>query len=87
MEGILLQNLRSIVAFPIWLFNANNYGNTAISNKALNPGLPAEFYTKAAVVSPLVKLKFDSTLVRVFIALEGIVRLFLWIALLWLFSP
>lgn len=87
VDGILLQNFRSILAFPIWLFNANNYGNTALNNKVLNPGLPAEFYTKAAVVSPLVKLQFDSTLLKVFIVLQGIVLLALWVALLWLFLP
>ncbi|KAK5653205.1 hypothetical protein OQA88_9103 [Cercophora sp. LCS_1] len=87
VDGILLQNFRSILAFPIWLFNANNYGNTALDFKALNPGLPPEFYTTAAVVAPLVKLKFDPTLVTVFISLEGTVLLALWVALLWLFLP
>jgi hypothetical protein len=87
IDGILLQNFRSVLAFPIWLFNANNYGNTALDNTVLNPGLPTEFYTKAAVVSPLVKLHFDPTLLRVFIALEGVVLLALWAALPWLFSP
>lgn len=86
-DGILLQNFRSILAFPIWLFNANNYGNTALNNSELNVGLPPEFYTRAAVVSPLVKLQFDSTLLKVFIVLEGIVLLTLWAALLWLFAP
>ncbi|KAK0627904.1 hypothetical protein B0T14DRAFT_422946 [Immersiella caudata] len=86
-DGILLQNFRGILAFPIWLFNANNYGNTALNNSELNVGLPPEFYTKAAVVSPLVKLHFDSTLLKVFIVLEGIVVLTLWVALFWLFAP
>jgi len=86
-DGILLQNFRSILAFPIWLFNANNYGNTALNKAELNVGLPTEFYTGAAVVSPLVKLHFDSTLLKVFIVLEGVVLLTLWVALLWLFPP
>lgn len=87
IDGILLQTLRSVLVFPIWLFNANNHGNTALTNKILNPDLPAEFYTTAAVVSPLVKLQFDSTFLRVFIVLQGIVLVALWIALLWLFPP
>ncbi|KAK4445479.1 hypothetical protein QBC34DRAFT_472396 [Podospora aff. communis PSN243] len=86
-EGILLQNFRSILAFPIWLFNANNYGNPELNGKVLNPGLPPEFYTEAAVVSPLVKLHFDGTLLKVFIVLEGIVLLTLWAGILLLFAP
>jgi len=87
IDGILLQNFRSILVFPIWLFNANNQGNLALAHKILTPGLPAEFYTKAGVVSSLVKLQFDPTFLKVFIILEGIVLLSLWIALLWLFPP
>lgn len=85
IDGILLQNFRSILVFPIWLFNANNQGNMALAHNTLTPGLPAEFYTRAGVVSSLVKLQFDPTFLKVFIALEGIVLLSLWIALLWLF--
>lgn len=86
-DSILLQTLRSVLVFPIWLFNANNHGNTALTNKILNPDLPAEFYTTAAIVSPMVKLQFDSTFLKVFIVLQGIVLVALWIALVWLFLP
>ena len=86
-DGILLQNFRSVLAFPLWLFNANNYGNTKLSDKVLNPDLPAEFYTQAAVVAPLVKLKFDPSLLLVFICLEGVVLVSLWGTLLLLCMP
>ncbi|KAH8671538.1 hypothetical protein BX600DRAFT_434637 [Xylariales sp. PMI_506] len=87
VDGILLQNFRSVLAFPVWLFNANNYGNTEISGKILNQGLPFEFYTQAAVVAPLVKLKFDPNLLVVFMCLEGIVLVFLWATTLFLLLP
>ncbi|KAK1836854.1 hypothetical protein QBC39DRAFT_429866 [Podospora conica] len=85
IDGILLQNFRSILVFPIWLFNANNHGNKDLKGKILNPNLPSEFYTTAAVVSPLLKLRFDPTFLSVFIALECILLLSLWIMLLWVF--
>lgn len=87
IDGILLQTLRSVLVFSIWLFNANNYGNTALTNKILNLDLPAEFYTTAAIVSPMMKLQFDSTFLKVFIVLQGIVLVALKVALLWLFPP
>ncbi|KAK0616412.1 hypothetical protein B0T14DRAFT_568017 [Immersiella caudata] len=87
IDGVILQSFRSLLAFPIWLFNANNYGNTQIKGQVLNSNLPAEFYTKAGVVKPLVKLKFDKWLVAGFVALEGVVLVVLWGALVWLFVP
>ncbi|KAK1757960.1 hypothetical protein QBC47DRAFT_295213 [Echria macrotheca] len=86
-DGILLQSFRSLLAFPVWLFNSNNYGNTNLSTKVLNPGLPPDFYTTAAVVAPVVKLQFDTTLLVIFICLQGIVLIALWISLMWLFWP
>src|SRR5205085_1711086 len=62
LQGIVLRNFRSVLAFPVWLFNANNYGNTELQGKRLNEGLPDEFYTRAEVVRPLVKLKFEARL-------------------------
>lgn len=79
--------MRSVLVFSIWLFNANNHGNTALTNKILNLDLPAEFYTTAAIVSPMMKLQFDSTFLKVFIVLQGIVLVALKVALLWLFPP
>jgi hypothetical protein len=87
VDGVLLQSFRSILAFPVWFFNANNYGNANLSAKILNPNLPEGFYTKAAIVSPHVKLKFDSVLLIVFVALEGVVLFFLWGGLLWIRLP
>jgi len=87
-DGILINAFRSVLTFPIWLFNANNYGNTqGLSARILNPNLPREFYTQAAVVSPLVKLRFDPVLLVVFMCLEGVVLAVLWIALATLFLP
>ena len=87
IDGVILQSFRSLLAFPIWLFNANNYGNTQVKGQVLNPDLPGEFYTKAGVVKPLVKLRFDKWLVAAFVVLEGVVLVVLWGALVWLFVP
>ena len=84
---MVLQCFRSLLAFPVWLFNANNYGNTRLGNKALNADLPGGFYKRAGVVRPLVKLKFDGRLVGLFVVLEGVVVVVLWVGLVWLFVP
>lgn len=71
----------------MWLFNANNYGNLQLQERILNPDLPREFYTRAGVVRPVVKIKFDPVLVWVFAALEGLALVVLWGSLVWLFVP
>ena len=86
-DGFVLQNFRSLLAFPVWLFNANNYGNIQLEKAILNPNLPKEFYATAAVVKPLVKLKFDPTLLFTFAVLEALVLVVLWGSLVWLFLP
>jgi hypothetical protein len=81
--GVLAQNFQSILAFPTWLFNDNNWGNTALRSNEIIPGMPAEFYTKASIVSPYVKIKFDNAMFGLFVAFQGTVVLFCWGVLAW----
>ena len=83
IDGILLQNLQSILAFPVWLFNANNWGNTGVQGAGLSPFVPSEFYKTASIVKPYVKLEFDPVVLVLFIVFQGSVLLFLWGLLAW----
>lgn len=88
LDGIVLQQLRGVLAFPVWLFNANNYGNTALEGGVVNPGLPEEFYTRGEVVRGVVKLGVErGFLVGGFMVVEGVVLVALWLGLGWLFWP
>ncbi|KAI3326173.1 hypothetical protein HD806DRAFT_552487 [Xylariaceae sp. AK1471] len=80
--GTLLQTFQSIIAFPHWLFNANNYGNIALQPQDVINTLPPDFYTSASIVSPYTMLKFDASMFYLFLALQGAVIVFTWIVLL-----
>jgi hypothetical protein len=82
-DGVLLQNFRSIIAFPVWMFNANNYGNTELAVKEISPDLPKEFYTQASFVKPYLKLKFDPIVLTVFGVSHLIVLIFSAVVLIW----
>jgi hypothetical protein len=51
-SGVPYQTLQSILAFPLWQFNANNYGNIQLVDRTVISTLPPEFYTKASIVAP-----------------------------------
>lgn len=84
--GLLLQEFQSILAFPLWLFNANNFGNIELKKRTTSSappetGLPAEFFTSASIVGPYLKLKFDPVMVVLFAILQGMTILFAWTVL------
>jgi hypothetical protein len=85
-RGILHQSFRSILVFPLWLFNANNYGNAGLDERVTRPDLPPEFYTTASLVRPYVKIKFDATSTYVFIVFQGVALLWAWGVLVWLWT-
>lgn len=82
--GALLQNFQSVLAFPFWLFNANNYGNIDLQEQIMINTLPPQFYTKASTVMPFVKLKFDTSMFAVFAILQGLAMVFVWAVLVWI---
>jgi len=82
-DSLPLQNFRSILAFPVWMFNANNYGNPDLLLKNISPDLPKEFYTQASFVQPYLKLKFDPIVLTVFFVSHVVVLGFSAVALIW----
>ncbi|KAK8040968.1 hypothetical protein PG994_013975 [Apiospora phragmitis] len=74
--GILEQNFQSILVFPFWLFNANNWGNTQIKENETISTLPPDFYTEASLVEPYVKLRVDKGMFALFLTLQIIAILF-----------
>lgn len=80
--GPLLQNFHSILIFPFWLFNANNYGNTDLQEQQAITSLPPGFYTQASVVELYFQIRFDRTMCIKFIILHGLAMVFSWAVLL-----
>jgi hypothetical protein len=81
--GALGQNFQSILSFPIWLFNANNYGNTDLLESQVIQTLPTRFYTQASLVAPYSNIQFDPAMFIVFVTLQGLALGFVWLVLLW----
>lgn len=81
--GVVTQNFQSLLAFPTWLFNANNWGNTALKSNVTVPGMPAGFYTTAGVVKPVSTYDFDTGMFGLFVGLQGAAMVFIWAVLFW----
>lgn len=50
------QIFQSILAFPFWQFNPNNFGNVNLNAQNITAGLPSDFYTTASIASPYNKI-------------------------------
>jgi hypothetical protein len=74
--------LQSIVAFPFWFFSCNNYANYLPAN-VLEEGLPPQFYTKASVVQPYLKIKFDQDMFILFVVFQGLAITFVSAVIVW----
>lgn len=81
--GYLVQHFHSILAFPVWFFNANNFGNVDLLNDEIISTLPPEFYTKAYVVAPHVMMRFSLVMVILFSIFQGLIVAFVWFMLIW----
>ena len=53
------QIFHSILAFPFWQFNPNNFGNVALNAQNITAGLPSEFYTTASIGAPCDRIVVD----------------------------
>lgn len=82
--GIVTQNFQSVLAFPTWLFNANNWGNSALRSNVTVPGMPGQFYTTAGVVRPVATYAFDEGMFGLFVGLQGVAMVFMWGVLCWI---
>ncbi|KAK7946989.1 uncharacterized protein PG986_011310 [Apiospora aurea] len=61
-DGVMSRNFQSILAFPLWLFNDNNWGNLALDANTITPTLPPQFYTTATIVASYGKIGFNRTM-------------------------
>jgi hypothetical protein len=80
----LATTFQSILVYPIWQFNWNNYGNPNLSAQVKDPNLPKEFYTKASLVQPYTRIVLNEAMFAIFLVGEGIVLVFALVLLLWL---
>lgn len=81
--GILVQNYQSVLAFPFWLFNDNNWSNLALRSNQIVPGMPQEFYTRASIVAPYQAIEFNQGMFALFVVLQGLAMLFFCGVLFW----
>lgn len=82
--GYLTQHFHSVLSFPLWFFNANNYGNVELPSSldVVSP-LPSEFRTEAYIVAPYSMIKLSTAMIIVFAATQGLVLVLAWILLIW----
>ncbi|EAS30478.3 uncharacterized protein CIMG_05957 [Coccidioides immitis RS] len=80
----LYQTFQSILAFPLWKFNPNNFGNVELSAQEITTSLPPEFHTKAAIATPYTRIVLNKSMFILFLLLHILVLTFVWAMLLWL---
>jgi hypothetical protein len=81
--GIILQNFQSVLAFPFWFFNSNNWANPQLTQDVIVSTLPPQFYTEASIVAPYTKIQVSRPVFVVFCIFQGLVMVFIWVVLLW----
>ncbi|KAL5343520.1 hypothetical protein BJX70DRAFT_394076 [Aspergillus crustosus] len=81
---ILIQTFHSILAFPFWFFNPNNFGNIEGYGTGITPNLPPEFYITASVAVPHTKIIISTAMFTTFLTLQVILHLFIWALFAWL---
>ncbi|KAK4218445.1 hypothetical protein QBC37DRAFT_274751 [Rhypophila decipiens] len=81
--GIVSQNFHSLLVFPFFIFNINNWGNLQTKTNETVPGLPGEFYTTASLVQGYEKVMFDRGMFVLFLVLQGVAAVFVWGVLGW----
>jgi hypothetical protein len=80
----LTRTFQSLLTFPLWFFQPNNYGNPDLQVRDMVDNLPKEFYVKASLTRPFVKIVLDESMFVAFVILEGLSLLFIWGVLVWL---
>lgn len=83
--GYLAQQFHSILAFPVWFFNVNNYGNIDLpsGNTSTATYLPPKFHIEAHVVAPFHMIKLSLPMIILFASTQGLVLVFAWVMLIW----
>ncbi|KAK4448934.1 hypothetical protein QBC34DRAFT_352135 [Podospora aff. communis PSN243] len=77
-DGVLLLQMRSVLAFPVWLFNGNNWGRGDETTRG------EEFVRRGEVVREVAKLRFDRVVLGVFVAVQGGVLVVLMAGWVWI---
>ncbi|KIW23718.1 hypothetical protein, variant [Cladophialophora immunda] len=77
------QIFQSILAFPLWQFNPNNFGNVQLDAQNIVAGLPEDFYTTASIGDPYDKIVVDRPMFILFCTLQSIVLGLAWTVLIW----
>ncbi|KAM0719382.1 hypothetical protein Q7P37_005287 [Cladosporium fusiforme] len=72
---------QSLLAFPFWHFNDNNYGNIELDPTVPLETLPQEFHTVASVDKPMNKIVVDRGMLIAFCVLQSTCVAWVWIAL------
>ncbi|KAF2267579.1 hypothetical protein CC78DRAFT_591957 [Lojkania enalia] len=80
----LTRTFQSILTFPLWHFQSNNYGNIDLVDQEMITTLPPEFYRKLSLTRPFIKIIIDRPMFIAFLVLEGVALLFTWAVLIWL---
>jgi hypothetical protein len=77
--------LKSTLAFVIWFFSENSYGNPELLNsaKCIVQILPEEYQTTASLCQIYIKLVIDSRMLALYAVLEILPLCFCWMVLLW----
>jgi hypothetical protein len=71
--------LKSSVAFVLWFFSVNNYGNQDLSPQAL----PSEFHTIAAISKRSIQFVVDRRMFYLYISLQLVPIALGWVAFIW----
>jgi hypothetical protein len=75
---------QSIIAYPMWLFHWNNFGNVNLSAQVMDPNLPPEFYTVAKLVKPITRIVLNKVMFSLFLIGEGLTLVVVFAVLGWL---
>ncbi|KAF2470127.1 uncharacterized protein BDR25DRAFT_152192, partial [Lindgomyces ingoldianus] len=82
-SGELTRLLQSMLAYPLYFFQPNNYGNLDLKMTDMIDDLPAEFYTKAQITRPYARMLIHRGMFIAFIALQSVALIFIWVVLIW----
>lgn len=77
------QIFQSILAYPFWQFNPNNFGNVQLDAQEMVAGLPSDFYTTAAIGKPYQKIVVDRPMFVLFCILQTLVLSVAWSTFIW----
>ena len=80
----LTRTFHSVLSFPLWYFQPNNYGNIALDQTHMSDSLPKEFYTKARLTKQFTRIMIKHDMFIAYVVLQGIAIAFLWAVLVWL---